>query len=71
MAQIDTNRTMGEYHNGYYIIDRRKRYKPRLFDEMMKFKPGDVYNRTNHNLTLSRLTNINLFKFVKNRFAIN
>jgi outer membrane protein insertion porin family len=71
MAQIDTGRTQGEYYNGYYIIDRRKRYKPSLFGETLKFKPGDVYNRTDHNLTLSRLTNLDLFKFVKNRFAVN
>jgi len=71
MARIDTNRTSGEYYKGYYIIDRRKRYKPSLFEETLKFKPGDVYNRTNHNLTLSRLTNLDLFKFVKNRFAVN
>lgn len=71
MAQVDTSRTEGEYYKGYYIIDRRKRYKPSLFEEMMKFKPGDVYNRTDHNFTLSRLGNLDLFKFVKNRFAIN
>jgi outer membrane protein insertion porin family len=70
-AKIDTSRSQGEYYNGYYIIDRAKRYKPSLFEETLKFKPGDVYNRTNHNLTLSRLTNLDLFKFVKNRFAIN
>jgi len=71
MAQTDTNKTHGEYYKGYYIIDRRKKYKPSLFSEIMKFKPGDVYNRTDHNFTLSRLTNLDLFKFVKNRFAVN
>ena len=34
----------------------------------MLFDSGDVYNRTDHNLTLSRLINLDLFKFVKNRF---
>ncbi len=71
MAGIDTSKTHGEYYKGYYIIDRRKRYKPSLFGETLKFKPGDVYNRTDHNLTLSRLINLDLFKFVKNRFAVN
>jgi outer membrane protein insertion porin family len=70
MAKVDTA-VQGEYYEGYYIIDRRNRYKPSLFSEIMKFKPGDVYNRTNHNLTLSRLINLDLFKFVKNRFEIN
>ena len=34
----------------------------------MRFDSGDVYNRTDHNLTLSRLINLDVFKFVKNRF---
>jgi outer membrane protein assembly factor BamA len=37
----------------------------------MNFEPGDVYNRTDHKQTLSRLVNLDLFKFVKNRFEIN
>jgi outer membrane protein assembly factor BamA len=36
----------------------------------MQFSQGDVYNRTDHNRTLSRLINLNLFKFVKNRFEV-
>src|SRR5262249_15664731 len=32
------------------------------------FKPGDVYNRTNHNLSLNRLTTLGVYKFVKARF---
>ena len=34
----------------------------------MQFDSADVYNRTDHNLTLNRLINLDLFKFVKNRF---
>lgn len=71
MARIDTSREYGELYKGYFIIDRRKRFKPQLFSETMNFAPGEVYNRTDHNLTLSRLINLDLFKFVKNRFAIN
>ena len=71
MERIDSSRSQAQYYKGYYIIDRRKRYKPWLFSETMKFEPGDVYNRTDHNLTLSRLVNLDLFKFVKNRFEIN
>ncbi|HET9433157.1 MAG TPA: hypothetical protein VFO37_05335, partial [Chitinophagaceae bacterium] len=71
MERIDSSRSQAKYYKGYYIIDRRKRYKPWLFSETMKFEPGDVYNRTDHNLTLSRLVNLDLFKFVKNRFEIN
>jgi outer membrane protein insertion porin family len=55
-------------YNGYYIVDPRKKFKPQLFPRIMRFDSGDVYNRTDHNLTLSRLINLNVFKFVKNRF---
>jgi outer membrane protein assembly factor BamA len=70
-AETDTSMAYSQFYQGYYLIDRRKRYKPSLFIEAMKFKTGDVYNRTDHNLTLSRLISLNLFKFVKNRFEIN
>jgi outer membrane protein assembly factor BamA len=71
MQRIDSIRSAEDYYKGYYIIDRRKRFKPSLFPYTMKFEPGDVYNRTDHNLTLNRLINLDLFKFVKNRFEIN
>ena len=67
-AQADTNRNHMELYNGYYVVDRRKLYKPSLFAQAMQFQNGDVYNRTEHNLTLNRLINLNIFKFVKNRF---
>ncbi|MBA2746523.1 MAG: BamA/TamA family outer membrane protein, partial [Flavisolibacter sp.] len=67
-ARIDTSMVDMEYFNGYFIIDRRNTFKPILLDESMQFRPGEVYNRTDHNQTLRRLINLNLFKFVKNRF---
>ena len=71
MQRIDSSLSEAEMYHGYHIIDRRKRYKPVLFNQTMKFRPGDIYNRTNHNFTLSRLVNLDLFKFVKNRFEKN
>ena len=71
MNRIDTSKSQAQFYKGYYIIDRRERFKPSLFAETMNFKPGDIYNRTDHNLTLSRLVNLDLFKFVKNRFEVN
>ena len=67
-SQSDTSKTKAEYYKGYYVVDPRKLYKPRLFENMMQFDPGEVYNRTDHGQTISRLVNLNLFKFVKNRF---
>jgi outer membrane protein insertion porin family len=69
-ARLDTSRADEQIYKGYHIIDRRQRFKPYVFEETMQFKPGDVYNRTDHNQTLNRLINLNTFKFVKNRFEV-
>ncbi|MES2882167.1 MAG: BamA/TamA family outer membrane protein [Bacteroidota bacterium] len=69
-ARVDTNLANRQFYNGQYIVDRTEKYKPKLLDESMQFEPGDIYNRTEHNQTLTRLINLNLFKFVKNRFEI-
>lgn len=54
-----------------YIIDPDKKFKPQVFDRAMYFHAGDVYNRRDHNLTLKRLINLGVFKFVKNQFIIS
>jgi outer membrane protein assembly factor BamA len=66
--RVDTSKTNAVLYEGFYVIDRRKRFKPSLFTQVMQFSPGDLYNRTDHNQTLNRLINLNEFKFVKNRF---
>lgn len=66
----DTAKSMADYYKGYYVVDKRKRYNPRMFDQAMQFDPGDVYNRTDHNRSISRLVNLTIFKFVKNRFEV-
>jgi len=67
-AKRDTLKTDSIFYNGYSVIDRRKTFKPQVFDRILQFKPGDLYNRTDHNLSLNRLINLGAFKFVKNRF---
>ena len=69
-THADTAKSMADFYKGYYVIDSGKTYKPRLFEQAMQFRSGDVYNRKDHNQTISRLVNLNLFKFVKNRFEI-
>lgn len=66
----DTSKQNAEYYKGYYVVDRRKFYKPRLFEQAMPFDPGDVYNRTDHNAAINRLINLDIFKFVRNRFEV-
>ncbi len=69
-AATDTLQSSATLYKGYYIADKKKVYKPQLFERMMLFSPGDIYQRSNHNLTLNRLITLNLFKFVKNRFEM-
>jgi outer membrane protein insertion porin family len=69
-GQMDTSKTGATYYKGYYVVDRRKVFKPKLFQQSMAFNPGDVYNRTDHNASISRLISMNIFKFVKNRFEV-
>lgn len=59
-----------EIYNDIYIIDEEKKFKPQIFDRVMHFKPNEVYNRRDHNLTLKRLINLGTFKFVKNQFIL-
>jgi outer membrane protein assembly factor BamA len=66
--RLDTAISTAVTYEGYSIIDRKKQFKPKFFPPIMVFDSGELYNRTDHNLTLSRLINLNEFKFVKNRF---
>jgi outer membrane protein insertion porin family len=67
-TQIDTNKNDALLYSGYYVVDPQRFYKLKLFAAAMQFNPGDIYNRRDHNQTLNRLINLNIFKFVKNRF---
>ena len=57
-------------YNDFTIIDKKNTFDPRIFDRTLYFKKGDLYNRTNHNLSLNRLVNLGTFKFVKNTFKV-
>ncbi len=61
----------GKKHNDFVIYDSENTFNPRIFDRTLYFKKGDLYNRTNHNLSLNRLVSLGTFKFVKNQFAIS
>ena len=58
------------YHD-FVIYDKEETFKPRIFDRSLYFRKGDIYNRTNHNLSLNRLVNLGTFKFVKNTFTVS
>ncbi len=70
-AAIDTSHIYEQFYKGYYVIDKDKKFKPNLFEQVMQFKPNDLYNRKAHNLALNRLINLGVYKFVKNRFEVD
>lgn len=57
-------------HRDFTIYDKENIFDPRIFDRTLYFEKDDLYNRTNHNLSLNRLVNLGTFKFVKNSFFV-
>ncbi|MEN4758980.1 BamA/TamA family outer membrane protein [Chryseobacterium sp. C39-AII1] len=58
-------------YDNIYVIDPQHKFKPKIFDRALYFKKGDLYNRSNHNLSLNRLISLGVFKFVKNEFVVS
>lgn len=58
-------------YKDFTIIDTADTFNPRIYDRTLYFQKGDVYNRTDHNLSLNRLVNLGTFKFVKNQFKVS
>jgi outer membrane protein insertion porin family len=38
----DTSKRNAEFYQGYWVVDRRKFYNPKLFRQAMPFQPGDT-----------------------------
>ena len=57
-------------YEGYYIVDTAQRFKPSLIARNMAFRPGERYNRSDHNLSLSRLQSLGVFKFARADFQV-
>lgn len=64
----DTSLIGATNFQGYTIIDPHKKFNPKVFSRTLVFKSGDLYNRTDHNLSLNRLITLGVYKFVKVRF---
>nr|WP_316735898.1 BamA/TamA family outer membrane protein [Pedobacter aquatilis] len=56
-----------QYHD-FNIYDDRNTFKPRLFDRLVFFQKGELYNRKDHNQSLNRMVNINAFQDVRAEF---
>ncbi len=57
-----------EKYEEFYIDDPEHRWKALTFSRYMYFQPGDIYNRTDHNIALRNMASLGPFKFVKNKF---
>ncbi|MDV7697590.1 BamA/TamA family outer membrane protein [Chryseobacterium soli] len=68
---MDTDSLAQYAYDDIYVIDPEHKFKPKIFDRALYFKKGDLYNRTNHNLSLNRLISLGVFKFVKNEFIVS
>jgi outer membrane protein insertion porin family len=55
-------------YKGYFIIDPKKKFKPKVFDRTLVIHPNDIYSREKHNLSLNRLISLGVYKFVKVQF---
>ncbi|HZZ75940.1 MAG TPA: BamA/TamA family outer membrane protein [Puia sp.] len=69
-VHVDTSMDVSSLpkYQGYTIVDPNHMFKPKIFARTLIFKPGDVYNRKDHDLTLNRLISLGVYKFVKIRF---
>lgn len=64
----DTTKANAVKVGNYNIIDIGKDYKPELLTKAIIVEKGDEYSLDDQNLTLKRLINMGVFKFVKNRY---
>jgi outer membrane protein assembly factor BamA len=55
-------------YNHIRIVDSVKKFKPDVFDRSVFLRPDSLYRLSSHNVTLHRLTDLGVFKFVKGTF---
>ncbi len=61
--------TIPTNYKGLWITDPKKTYTKALLRRIIVLRKNELYNRNLHQLTLERLVNLNVFKFVSMKFA--
>lgn len=56
-------------YKNFKLVDKQRNFKPKVFDQAMQLKPGELYNKSDQNLALNRLVTLGTFRFVKNEFT--
>ncbi|MGO1243672.1 MAG: BamA/TamA family outer membrane protein [Sphingobacterium sp.] len=64
-----TNPARMKRFQDYFIIDKNNTYRKKVLANHIFFERGEIYNRHDHNMTISHLVNLDAFKFVKNNFV--
>lgn len=54
--------------NEYHFIGRQLAYNPKAIMNAIFFRKGDLYSRERHQITVSRLTELGVFRFVNIQF---
>ena len=62
-------RNAEQYRDTYYFVDPDQTYRRFALARTMFFKKGDLYNREDHNNSISQLVGMGTFKFVRNEFV--
>lgn len=70
-TDIEKEKSSAYLYKDLRIIDTKNTFKPGIFDRAIFLNSGDLYNRNKHNMSLNRLVNLGVFKFVKNSFEIS
>ncbi len=52
----------------YHVYDQKTIVKPKVLSRSVFLNTGDIYREENYKLTLQKLSNLNVFKFVNIRF---
>jgi len=55
-------------YKDFNIYDDKNTFKPRLFDRLVFFQKGELYNRKDHNQSLNRMVNVGAFQDVRAEF---
>jgi len=65
-----TSRTGEEVtlYRNFGVVDPEKKFRPRIFRRSVFLRPDSLYRLSNHDITLQRLINLGVFKFVKGQF---
>lgn len=56
------------YDQGYHFVERVTNFSHKALARYIRLKEGEIYSKTNHDLTISRLMGMGVFKFVSINF---